>query len=490
MVEDYIKTEVLKKVENQFGIYFTLNKWPDFERKIISACKSLHYKQHEILLKNFLSSKLTEKQTDVIIDNLTVGESYFFRENSDLLIFKENMLNPIISSFSENKMKKINIWSAGCCTGEEPFTLAILLLETIPEIENWQIKILATDINKVFLEKALQGKFKKWSLRSTPEWALNKYFVTEGDYFKLKSEVLGMVEFKYLNLNDENAFPSVLIPERNFDFIFCRNVLMYFNNQVVEKIASRFLLCLKTDGYLITSPVEVALNGLKNLNQINIRDHYYFKLLKTKDYPDSEKVNKKIHSSSLNVSDKFSSEIKIQPKIHNDDKAYQFNDPENIKIKFNDAINFYKQKKYNEAEILLENILEINENHTDAQVMLVNVYANYGNTLKAIESCKMFLAKNKNARLFSILASIAEETGNLYEAESLLRQALYVDHKLLIANFMMGNILQKTGNTKASIKYKKNLNKLLGEYEPGYELEDFDWLTAGSLLKMLSKKKT
>ncbi len=480
------KKETLKVVENQFGIYFGINQWPDFEKKFISASNSLNYKQWEVLLQALIAGNISEKQTDLIIDHLTVGETYFFREKTGLSVFKDN----IISKLQDLK-NEINIWSAGCCTGEEPYTLAIILLETIPDIQKWKINIIATDINQNYIDKAKLGKYKKWSLRSTPEWALKKYFVPEGDCHILKQEVKSMVEFRKLNLVDDFAFPSERIPKNYFDFIFCKNVLMYFSKSMVEKIALGFSHCLKQNGFFITSPVEIPLQGLEYFNKVKIRNHYYFQLPELKEFTELKQINYnslKIQIEKFNNIKPEEPQTKTEPVF-----SIRVNEPtteEKAKINYNKAVNFYKQKKYEEAGKLLEEIISSNLRNAEAQEMLVNVYANQGMTIKAMETCRYFLAKNSNARLYIILATIVEEQGNITEAESLLRQSLYIDHKLLIANYKMGNILQKSGNIKAAEKYKENLSKLLGEYDSNYELEDFEGITAGNLLSILKKNLT
>lgn len=483
MEANEFKKAALKAVEDQFGIFFSLNQWEEFERKFTAACRYLNSKHHEVLLQSFISGSLTERQSDVILDHLTIGETYFFRETEGLSIFKDDILPAFLKT---QKEKTIQIWSSGCCTGEEPFTLAILLLETIPLIDQWKIRILATDINTFFLEKAKLGIFKKWSLRGIPDWALNKYFIVDKELYKIREEVMSMVEFQKLNLIDRTAFPSLIIPEKSIDFIFCRNVLMYFSKPVIEKIALRFEQCLSPEGWLITSPVEVPIQGLFSFEKVQIKNQYFFKHANSKEIHRIE-TTKELPVTS--VSDKSSFEPKEALSLNYEFRIKLKNEEDNINRFLKDATKFFQQRAYKEAIVDLEKLLEINETHNEAQIMLVKAYANMGHTMKAKDVCKKYIRTINHHKLYYLLATLEEETGNLYEAESLLRQAIYINPKFLIAYFMMGNILQKQGQVKSSELYKENLAKLLSEFEPDCELEDFEGITAGNLIEMITKNK-
>jgi chemotaxis protein methyltransferase CheR len=171
-------------------------------------------------------SLLTDAETDsplwdALIDALTIGETYFFRDNCQIQALRQHILPLIISEHQHDR--KIRIWSAGCASGEEPYTLAMLLSELIFGIDQWNITILATDINKQVLKKGARARYRSWSFRQTDATVQSRYFRYRQGEYQLVQGIRQYVQFAYLNLN-EPVYPSLATNTHAMDLILCRNV--------------------------------------------------------------------------------------------------------------------------------------------------------------------------------------------------------------------------------------------------------------------------
>jgi chemotaxis protein methyltransferase CheR len=182
-----------------------------------------------------------------LLNLLTTNETYFFREDNQLKVFLDHCLTQVMASEEKKRLKKIKIWSAGCSSGEEPYTLAIMLRERGLEHMAWNVEINATDIDTNILNMAQKGVFHSRSTRFVPPLLMKKYFRPFGtDYYVLDPLIKEMVRFRHLNLVDNPRMRLM----RFFDFIFCRNVLIYFNDASRRTVMASFYDSLTPGGYI------------------------------------------------------------------------------------------------------------------------------------------------------------------------------------------------------------------------------------------------
>lgn len=169
---------------------------------------------------------------DRFIDEITIHKTDFFRENGHFEYISSNINSIIKNNPRIIGNREIRVWSAASSTGEEPYTLGIVLKETLPE--NINIKILATDVSNKVIKHALNGIYdKKIQMEINPLY-LNKYFTRQGDKYKICREIRETVTFRTFNLMSEFPFKN------NFDMIFCRNVMIYFTPEVQENLIKKF----------------------------------------------------------------------------------------------------------------------------------------------------------------------------------------------------------------------------------------------------------
>lgn len=192
-------------------------------------------------------------EIDYLIEELTVNESYFFREYNLWKNFSEKILPLVLKTKRQGGNYNLKLWSAGCATGEEAYTLSIVLREMIKDFEKWKIYILASDIDRQVLEYAKRAIYSERAIKDTPFIYLHRYFFSrEGNKWQLNWIIKNMVDFQLINLFDS----TLMGLQKNFDFIFCRNVLIYFDRQSIQKVINFFYDSLNPGGYIFLGASE------------------------------------------------------------------------------------------------------------------------------------------------------------------------------------------------------------------------------------------
>jgi len=202
------------------------------------------------------------------IELLTIGETYFFRCLPQFHALQQKVLIPLIHErFSTSRT--LTLWSAGCSTGEEPYSLAISLLETLPAPETWTISLLATDVNREAIRKAQIGVYNARSVHDIPPAWLKKYFTLQGNKYSVHEKVKRMVHFEYFNL----AKDSFARPDRQgVDVLFCRNVMIYFPLTVTKRIIDHFYNALCEGGYFFIGGAETLWQISDRFTQVEVSD--------------------------------------------------------------------------------------------------------------------------------------------------------------------------------------------------------------------------
>jgi len=241
-------------ISDTCGLYFDDNMQYKLEDRLNRRLKIHHMNDFREYYRFLRYSEKRNDELREIMDILTVNETYFFREQEQLAAFSKKIL-PELKERNKDK-KKINIWSAGCSTGEEPYTIAMLIIE-YGGFNGWKINILGTDISERVLKAAREGVYKKNSFRTTNLYFINAYFQKQlNEDQKISDKVKKLVTFSRLNLFD--ILKIKLIGE--IDVIFCRNVLIYFNRDAKKNVIENFHETLVEGGYLLLGHAESLIN--------------------------------------------------------------------------------------------------------------------------------------------------------------------------------------------------------------------------------------
>ncbi|HEY3488796.1 MAG TPA: CheR family methyltransferase [Candidatus Deferrimicrobiaceae bacterium] len=267
---------VSRAIERRSGLAFPPDKWPDLRKGLAEASDTLGLAGARELAERFLSPSAPSDWTTVLLDHLTIGETYFFRE-PDMLDGIEKQVIPQLLRERRGGSRKIRVWSAGCSTGEEAYTLAMLLIRSIADIEAWDVSVLATDLNTESLLKAQSGVYTAWSFRGTPAWVKNGFFRPAGEgAWSVVPEVRRLVRFERLNLGTE-PYPASWNGTDNIDLVFCRNVLMYFSPERIEHVLSGLLASLVPGGFFVVSANELSLAQFEGFERIEHGKAFYFR---------------------------------------------------------------------------------------------------------------------------------------------------------------------------------------------------------------------
>jgi len=241
-------------IKDYCGIYFDDPSRYILERRLSRRLEQRQLENFRDYYRFLLYDRARDEELSVIMDNLTVNETYFFREQSQLRAFSEEILAELKEA--RRKEKKIRIWSAGCSSGEEPYTLAMLALEKGLPARGFEVEIVGSDINQRVLQAARKGIYRRNSFRSIDDYYLKKYFEEEDGCFRIKDIVKRHVNFSCLNLLD----PVKMKLMGTVDVVFCRNVLIYFHTGARKKVIGSFYERLHENGYLLLGHAESLIN--------------------------------------------------------------------------------------------------------------------------------------------------------------------------------------------------------------------------------------
>jgi chemotaxis protein methyltransferase CheR len=188
------------------------------------------------------------------VDAMATHETSFFRDRKPFDVLREHVLPPLLARRAERR--RLDVWSAGCSTGQEPYSIAMLLCEHFPELADWHVSILATDLSAVALDQASTGRFAQLEVnRGLPAQLLLKYFAKEGPDWVARPDLRARVAFRRLNLIEPwGRFPR-------FDLVFLRNVLIYFDEAAKRSVLARIADVLAPDGTLFLGSAETTLNA-------------------------------------------------------------------------------------------------------------------------------------------------------------------------------------------------------------------------------------
>lgn len=233
----------IEKIFQKTGIDLKAYKRPQMERRINSLMRSIGVEDYATYLRVLDAEPVHLRK---FIDHLTINVSEFFRNPTQWRVLETKIL-PELMTANQN----LKVWSAGCSTGEEPYSLAIILSEVVPA-GNW--RVLATDIDLKVLEKAKAGIYQTRALVNVDKHLQQKYFVPVGSEYQVKNVLKQRIEFKRHDLLREPF-------QDRFDLILCRNVIIYFTEETKNRLYQKFYQALRPGGYLLTGSTEQILQA-------------------------------------------------------------------------------------------------------------------------------------------------------------------------------------------------------------------------------------
>jgi chemotaxis protein methyltransferase CheR len=236
----------------RLGLQFEENKMYFLEKRIEKRMSALDCPDAAEYIFRLCYADPEGREMQALANLITTNETYMFREYEQLEAFANSCLPELLSVKQSRGEQRLRIWSAGCSSGEEPYTLAVILQEVFPQSQYWNCEIVGTDIDQNVLAQAAAAKYAWRSVREVPPEYLDKYFSQEGDSYRVLPKTRSLVRFEHLNLHDRIAMRAM----RDFDFVFCRNVLIYFDDLSRKTAVDHFYNALNRGGYIFLGHSE------------------------------------------------------------------------------------------------------------------------------------------------------------------------------------------------------------------------------------------
>ncbi len=429
---------------------------------------------------------------------LTTGETYFFRDRGQLNLIQETILPEIIArkqqvrAISQTK-PSLRIWSAGCSTGEEAYSLATIVRELIPNYLNWNLLILGTDINTESIAKAKAGSFSEWSFRMVDPKIKQRYFKLQNRDWQVDEHIRQMVTFRSGNLLTDD-YPRLNSDIYNMDIIICRNVFIYFNAENVKTILDKFYQALNPGGYLITGHAELQGLHLKEFVPKAYEESIVYQRvedmqiqsitsnpLDSKEIPqafsppDYEPIAFKPAPLTRKISQPYhvarSQSISLDRSRPQTNKSATASNPIE-KLALYNANAIFDQGNYALAIQQTEQILKQQPDDLEAITLIARAFSSLGQHEKAISYCDRAIALNSmSIDIYYLLAHITEAQGNLSQAKEHLKRIIYIDENAIAAYLDLGSIYKLEANSRRAKQMFDTAIELLKKLSPDTNIQ-------------------
>lgn len=486
-VDTALMSKISGFIAERMGLHFPEERWPDLARILKTVGHELGFEDSDSVSRWLTTSEPTVRQIEMLASHLTVGETHFYRDPASFDLLEREILPSLVARRAQTG-RTLRLWSAGCCTGEEAYSLAIACARAVPDLCGGNISILATDINPDFLSKAEEGVYSKWSFRGTPGWVSERFFSpAPGGKFAIDTAIKHLVHFSYLNLATD-SYPSLHNNTNAMDVIFCRNVLMYFTPAHQRKVIAALHGCLVDGGYLVVNPAE-ANSVLFPMFAMEHRDGIilYRKLSQPTHsivWPSS------VASPPVSAPPVFEpaffaeqeSPAPAAPSIRDDQPAPQ--------VSFETAARLFSEGNYDAAAAQLTRITQVEPGLARAPLLLARIYANQGRLDEALIWCQQAAAAERtNPAVHFLCATICHELGRLQEAIAAFGKVLYLDQDYILAHHALGVIYKRLGKQKESRRHLSVALKLLSARSKDEILPESEGMTCGRLVETVRVMK-
>ncbi len=465
-------SEISASIESRMGLHFPKERRRDLERNIRSAATDLGYKDVGAFVEWLLSSPLSPGQVETLARHLTVGETYLFRDMGAFDALEEVVCGLILSR--RGKDQRLRVWSAGCSTGEEAYSIAIFLDRLIPDLKEWAVTLLATDINADFLDTAREGIYREWSFRGAPQWVKDGYFERTERGFEVLPHIKRMVTFSHLNLIDD-PYPTLANNTSAMDVIFCRNVLMYFSKERAWDVIRRLNRCILEGGWLVISPVEASPALTSLFESVRFREATLYRKTGEGAQTGEGRSGELAKARTETINPRMEEENrKAEPK--------RSKGPQAAALQGAPSPHDVVSPAPRPSDSPLRDAASLSA--------LAREAADEGRLLEAIELCEKAIRTDKlNASLYYLKATVLLEADHSDEAAVCLRQAIYIDRDFVLAHFALGHLMHQQERAKEARKHFEAVCSLLANYGLEEILPESGGISAGRLMEIIKETR-
>ena len=461
----------LQRIEALVGLRYQQHQWSDLLRLLKPAARELGFQDVAACVAWLAQGDVHAEQVRILGKHLTIGESYFFREIVVFSLLREHIVPELLERKRKSGDRTIRVWSAGCSTGEEVYSLAILLDALLEHEDGWRFHVLGTDINPSALERARNAQYREWSFRDLPDGIIDRYFTKMDDgRYEVVEHIRACTEFDYCNLAEA--------PQRyaaGFDLLFCRNVLMYFTRAKIRDIVQGFRRSLREGGWLIPSLTETTLihdaafEGIRFGEATLFRRQSRFaniipfsKSRTTAVKDDATLQQEQSAPSAATVSGSSSSErVKAAPSRQRASVIPQLEQaqqgPHSMLEK---TAEIDTVRRDNEQ---IARAPSTDDRSREAELLrLARTLADQGDLEEACTAAKLAVDVAKmDPDTHFMYATILREKGETATALQEFHRALYLDNGYIPAHFAMGSLYQSPGELQRPKRHLRNALELL-----------------------------
>ncbi|HEU5207820.1 MAG TPA: protein-glutamate O-methyltransferase CheR [Longimicrobiales bacterium] len=474
-------------IAEQTGLTFPPSRQADLERALGEA---LDDTTSDARLRELLAGETAAR--DELIASLTIGESYFFRDPGQFRLLREEILPGIAALRGD---APIRLWSAGCAAGEEAYSLAIVAAQ----LGLRRATVLGTDISRVRLAAARAASYTQWALRGVDAETVERYFTRSGKRYVLRPKYRESVDFRYLNLA-EDRYPSLTAGIWGFDLILCRNVLIYFDNATIARVAQRLIDSLSDDGWLMLGASDPAISELVDCEvELTPAGLVYrrrsgrktgraavggwdapagYEAITADDAGSVDAMDAWLEASSTSDADRAHAPDEVSAPAKGaapteaaaetgvsalDQDAHARAAAVTGSDVPADLLAAYAARDYGRAAALAAARLAAHDT-ADVRVLRVRSLANMGDLAAAGKASAAALERHRDsAELLYLHALLLVEAGQPGDAAAAARRALYLDRSLVVAHLTLALALNRTGEHTGARRALQNAASLLSQ---------------------------
>jgi chemotaxis protein methyltransferase CheR len=430
-------------------------------------------------------------ELQILAPAITTGESYFLRDRGQIDILEHQLLPELIRQKREvclnstGRKPSLRIWSAGCSTGEEVYTLATIIKTLLPDWQYWNLSILGTDLNPEAIERAQRGIYKRWSFRQTPPEFQRQHFREHAEGWEVERSLRKMVLFQPMNLLQSKSW-SENPHLQEIDLILCRNVFIYFKHDAIAAILKQFYTALNPNGYLITGHSELQGQEMGQFKLLLFPESVVYQRSTVTEPTSAVSAPLKFPVSDNAIIEKVGQSVSIpvrslQPASRNSVFAFEQTNPKlanpgriktnckadsHPKEQFGEVLekarNLLSQGRYTAVLTTTEQLLARDLDCSEIYYLRAQAYANQGDFAQAIAACEQSIELNPDSlEPLYLLAQIAEEQQNPQQTKAILKKILYLEPTSIAAYIDLGTLYLNEGEGARARKMLQSAWELL-----------------------------
>jgi chemotaxis protein methyltransferase CheR len=478
-------------VAEHTGLHFPPERQADLERGFTLAATEFGFKDLSPCIEWLLSAPTTEAIVRTLGKHLTVGETYFFRERKtfDALAC---VLMPIVDQRRREGERRLRLWSAACSTGEEAYSLAIFLQQHLPDFRDWDITILATDINEQALAKAAAGVYGEWSFREAAPGFKERYFRSTADArFAIAPAVKNLVTFAPFNLAQAPGWP------RGQDVILCRNLLIYFTQEQARMLVARLRNALAEQGWLAVSPSECSQALFSEFTPVNFPGSILYRQSDASERCEAVTAGA-LESAAIVLASgmgKLSAPGSMARCLAAHAGADRVESAGAAGAGYAGATRGGTGRHFSESTRAGESHagrgpLDLHatkaRGDTASLSRRTRMLANQGDLGGALRCCERWIAADKiDARAHYLYAAILEAQGERAAARRSLLRTVYLEPEFVLAHVALGNLTSAEGRRGQAARHLKNALDLLAAHSPLELVPESEGMTVAQLVEIV-----